>query len=132
MRQLRFGSYSIAVTVPGTSMRERLKSTSRYWRSCRPPLWRTVMRPWLLRPAWYFRRTHSDFSGLPLVISAKSGMVAWRAPADELLRLRKPMSDSLDLLAFDQADDGLLPRGGHAGQLGAHPPRLAAAVHGVH
>ena len=45
MRQLRFGSYSMAATLAGTPSLTRLKSMRRYWRLWPPPRWRAVLRP---------------------------------------------------------------------------------------
>ena len=45
MRQLRFGSYSMAATLAGTPSLMRRKSTMRYRCLWPPPLWRAVLRP---------------------------------------------------------------------------------------
>src|SRR5437773_550278 len=54
MRAERFGSYSTAMTFPGTPVLFRLKSMIRYSRFWPPPRCRTVIFPWLLRPAFFF------------------------------------------------------------------------------
>src|SRR3989337_968083 len=52
-RAVRFGSYSIAATLPGMPSLSRLKSIiRRFWREP-PPRWRVVMTPRLLRPACF-------------------------------------------------------------------------------
>ena len=71
MRAERLGSYSMAATLPGTPKLFRLKSMIRSWRLAPPPRWRTVIRPWALRPAFFLRGTTNAFSGLRLVISSK-------------------------------------------------------------
>ena len=45
MRQLRFGSYSMAATLAGTPSLVRLKSMMRYCCLWPPPRWRAVLRP---------------------------------------------------------------------------------------
>ena len=45
MRQLRFGSYSMAATLAGTPSLFRLKSMMRYCCLWPPPWWRAVLRP---------------------------------------------------------------------------------------
>src|SRR3954451_22533197 len=78
----RFGSYSIAATLPAIPSLVRLKSTRRYRRLAPPPRWRAVLRPWALRPPDFFRPSVSDFSGCERVISAKSGYVTKRRPGE--------------------------------------------------
>src|SRR5919109_1257338 len=70
MREVRFGSYSIAITFAGTPVLLRLKSIRRYIRLCPPPRWRTVTLPWLLRPECFCSGSISFFSGVVLVISS--------------------------------------------------------------
>ena len=70
MRALRFGSYSISLTLPGIPNLFRLKSIFRYWRLCPPPRCREVKWPWLLRPPDFFIGSSSDFSGVMRVISS--------------------------------------------------------------
>src|SRR5438270_12635788 len=82
MREERFGSYSIAATRPGTPVLFRLKSMIRYSRLGPPPRCRTVIRPWLLRPALFMSETVSDFSGRFFVISSHVYSLAPRLPGD--------------------------------------------------
>src|SRR5687768_18535764 len=82
MRAERLGSYSIAVTLPGTSSLFRLKSISRYSRLLPPPRWRDVMRPEWLRPPLLFSDLVNAFSGSVLVISAKVETVPKRRPGE--------------------------------------------------
>ena len=67
-----FGSYSIDLTVAGTSSFLLLKSMILYFLLFPPPRCLTVILPWLLRPAFFFRDTTRDFSGVLVVISEKS------------------------------------------------------------
>src|SRR4051794_11705150 len=101
MRQLRFGSYSTAATLAGTPSLVRRKSTRRYWRLWPPPLCRAVLRPWLFRPPVALFGARRDFSGVVLVISAKSETVWNRRPGLVGLRLRSaivpyPSNRSID------------------------------------
>src|SRR5690606_41063207 len=80
MFAVRFGSYSIEATRPGMPSLSRLKSIILYKRLCPPPLWRVVIRPWLLRPAFLFKGASNDFSGLSVVISLKSKLVLLQRP----------------------------------------------------
>src|SRR3954463_12433369 len=92
----RFGSYSIAATFAGTpSLRLRLKSILRYRRLAPPPRWRDVLRPLALRPPDFLRPSTSDFSGVVLVISAKSEYVTKRRPGLVGLGLRMGMGLAL-------------------------------------
>src|SRR5690606_25177742 len=70
MFDVRFGSYSIVATLPTTPSLFRLKSMMRYLRLCPPPWWRTVILPWLLRPAFLKSGASSVFSGWLAVISS--------------------------------------------------------------
>src|SRR5687768_8534740 len=63
MRAERLGSYSRALMRPTTPSLLRLKSMMRYSRLWPPPRLRIVIRPWLLRPAFFFSGSVSDFSG---------------------------------------------------------------------
>ena len=72
MRQVRFGSYSMAATLAVTPSLMRLKSMMRYCCLWPPPRWRDVLRPWALRPPVFGFGASSDFSGVDLVISEKS------------------------------------------------------------
>jgi hypothetical protein len=75
MRAERLGSYSIVATLAGTPRLSRLKSMMRYIRLCPPPRRRIVMWPELLRPPLRRRGSSKLFSGLSVVISAKSETV---------------------------------------------------------
>src|SRR4051812_32314465 len=118
----RFGSYSIAATFAGMPSRRRLKSMRRYRRLAPPPRWRDVLRPWALRPPLLVRPSTSVFSGSVFVISAKSGYVMKRRPADVGLGLRIGMVLEVGLEALEDRDgvavahlhDGLLPLAGPA------------------
>src|SRR4030042_3449308 len=112
MRAERLGSYSMAATLPGTPKLFRLKSMMRNWRLAPPPRWRTVTRPWALRPAFLLRGTVRAFSGLCLVISSKVWPVAPRRPGEVGLYCLMPILhalEQLDLIARRQGHDGLLP-----------------------
>src|SRR5881398_3583795 len=127
MYAVRLGSYSIAATLAGMPSRRRLKSTLRYRRLAPPPRWRDVLRPLALRPPDFLRPSTSDFSGVVLVISAKSEYVTKRRPGLVGLGLRIGMRLALleplqaredrDRVALAHLDDRLLPR-----------PRLARGV----
>src|SRR5919108_5109896 len=91
----RLGSYSIDATRAGIPSLRRLKSILRYRRLARPPRWREVLRPWVLRPPDFFRPSVSDLSGSSLVSSAKSGKVAKRRPGLVGLGLRTAIRSSL-------------------------------------
>src|ERR687886_2900633 len=82
MRALRFGSYSMAITRPGTPILLRFQSITRYSRLWPPPRWRVVMRPLLLRPAVFLSGSVSAFSGLFLVISSKVDTDMPRRPGE--------------------------------------------------
>jgi hypothetical protein len=69
-------------TLPGTPSLSRLKSIMRSSRREPPPRWRTVIRPWLLRPAFRFSETVSDFSGAFFVTSSKVYPLIPRRPGD--------------------------------------------------
>jgi len=57
----------MVATLAGTASLVRRKSISRYWRLWPPPWWRVVMRPYALRPAFFFSPRVSDFSGVERV-----------------------------------------------------------------
>src|SRR5207244_4548321 len=79
-----------------------------------PPRWRTVIRPWLLRPAWRRRGATRDFCGFERVISSKLCPLAPRRPGEVGLYCLIGTLDSLeqlDLVAGGERDDGLLPVG---------------------
>src|SRR5579884_1376721 len=84
----RLGSYSMCATRAGTPSLRRLKSIRRYRRLAPPPRWRAVLRPLELRPPLFLSPSVSDFSGSPRVISAKSGYITNRRPAEVGLGLR--------------------------------------------
>src|SRR6478609_1586207 len=67
---------------------------TRYWRLWPPPMWRVVMRPWLLRPPVLDSGRRSDFSGVDRVISAKSATDEPRRPGVVGLYLRIAMFSS--------------------------------------
>src|SRR3954451_19739268 len=118
----RLGSYSIAATRAGTPSLVRLKSILRYRRLAPPPRWRDVLRPRALRPPLLVRPSTSVFSGSVRVISAKSGYVMKRRPADVGLGLRIGIGLEVGLEALEDRDgvalahlhDGLLPLAGPA------------------
>src|SRR3989344_7672900 len=56
------GSYSILTTFPTISLLSLLKSISRKYLLCRPPLCLTLILPLASRPALYFMMEKSDFS----------------------------------------------------------------------
>ena len=58
---VRFGSYSMVLTVAGTPSLRRLKSMRRYMRREPPPRWYAVMRPLLFRPPRFCRGSSRDF-----------------------------------------------------------------------
>ena len=128
MRALRFGSYSMAITVPWMPILLRFQSMIRYRRLWPPPRWRVVMRPLLLRPAVFLSGSVSARSGLVLVISSKVDTDMPRRPAEVGLyvldwhgALLDPFEE-VEPLAGPQRDDGFFPGPGHA-------HRAAAAAH---
>src|SRR3989442_13852198 len=135
MRAERFGSYSIEATFPGTPILSRRKSMMRRRRLAPPPRWRTVMRPWLLRPAWRRRGATRDFWGLERVISSKLCPVAPRRPGEVGLYCLIGTLDALeqlDLVAGGERDDGLLPVRAVLDAVAPHPARLALHDHYVY
>src|SRR5215212_11910370 len=82
MCAVRFGSYSIAATFAGIPRLSRLKSISRYFCLCPPPMKREVMRPLELRPPVFGLPLVSDFSGVDLVMSSNEACVWNRIPGD--------------------------------------------------
>src|SRR5260370_39577549 len=80
MRAVRFGSYLMVATLPGTPSLSRLKSMRRYARRPSPPRWRTVIRPWLLRPELLGSFSRRLFSGSVAVISSKLAVTMKRRP----------------------------------------------------
>src|SRR6478609_7304085 len=92
MRAVRLGSYSMCATLASMpSLSLRRKSMTRYWRLWPPPMWRVVMRPWLLRPPVLDSGRRRDFSGVDRVISAKSATDEPRRPGVVGLYLRIAM-----------------------------------------
>src|SRR4030042_3472148 len=133
MRAERLGSYSMDATLPGTPKLFRLKSIIRSCRVAPPPRWRTVTRPWALRPACFLRGTVKRFSGLLLVISSKVWPVAPRRPGEVGLYCLIPILhalEQLDLVAGHQRHDGLLPARPQA-RSPAPAPLLTTHVHYV-
>src|SRR6478735_864736 len=95
MRAVRLGSYSMWATLASTpSLSLRRKSMTRYWRLWPPPMWRVVMRPWLLRPPVLDSGRRSNFSVVDRVISAKSATDEPRRPGVVGLYLRIAMFSS--------------------------------------
>src|SRR5574342_164577 len=112
MRAVRFGSYSIAATFAGTANLSRRKSMRRYCRLWPPPRYRAVIWPWLLRPPLPRLGSSSDFSGVDVVISAKSDTDRKRVAGVTGLNCRMPIL-ALEYrygVAFLERDDRLLPR----------------------
>src|SRR5699024_915405 len=72
MLAVLFGSYSIVLTVAGISSFLLLNSTILYFVLFPPPRCLPVILPGLLRPAFFFKDTTRDFSGVEVVISLKS------------------------------------------------------------
>src|SRR3989454_5795526 len=131
MRHVRFGSYSIAVTLAGTPSFSGRKSRRRYWGVWPPPRQRVVMCPLLLRPPVFVSGSTSERSGSVFVTSAKSETDRKRVALVTGLNCRMPMSalEDLDRVAFLQRDDRLLPRAAGSrvapvgAPLGAHHQR---------
>src|SRR3989475_12581094 len=111
MRHVRFGSYSIAVTLAGTPNFSRRKSMRRYWRLWPPPRQRVVMCPLLLRPPVFVSGSTSERSGSVFVTSAKSETDRKRVALVTGLNWRMPLSapENPDRVAFLQPDEPLLP-----------------------
>src|SRR3990170_7638152 len=134
MRAVRLGSYSIAATLPGTPNLSRLKSIMRMLRRAPPPRWRTVMRPWLLRPDCCLRGTVSRRSGVFLVISSKVKPVMPRRPGEVGLNCFVGIAldplENLDRVALGERHNRLLPAP-RLGDACAHAALLAAHVHRV-
>src|SRR5512140_219695 len=134
MWALRFGSYSISATVPGTPGLLRLKSMIRYIRLCPPPRRRLVMRPCALRPPLFLMGASRLFSGSARVISSRSVIARKRRPGVTGLNFLIGMSDPLvdvDPLALDELHDGLLVAGAPTEAAPDATP-LAAVVQRVH
>src|SRR5690606_13625995 len=142
IRAERLGSYSIVATLPGMPSLSRLKSMLRYFRLCPPPWCRTVIFPWLFRPAFRISGTVRDFSGLSVVISSKVETVFCRTPGEVGLKCLIPMvlppslrgSDFEDfdrLAVFRQLHNGLFPVAPPSA-VTAEPLHFPADVHRVH
>src|SRR5690606_16745181 len=111
MRALRFGSYSISATRPGTPNLSRLKSIRRYCCLWPPPRWRMVTCPLLLRPPDFRSGSSRDFSGVERVISSKLATERNRVPAVMGRNCRMLISalEHGDRVAILERDDRLLP-----------------------
>src|SRR5690242_7930560 len=129
MRQVRLGSYSIAVTLAGTPNLLRRKSILRYCRLWPPPWCRVVTWPLLLRPPVRRSGSSSDRSGVVFVTSAKSETERNRVAAVTGLNCRMPISalEDLDRVALFELHDRLLPR-----RPEALAPRVAAPFGAYH
>src|SRR5438045_3207852 len=121
MRQLRFGSYSMAATLASKSSLFRRKSMMRYCCLCPPPRWRAVFRPLLLRPPVWCLGPMSDFSGVVLVTSEKSETVWNRRPGLVGLRLRMAMVLLCLVLLCLEEFDGVAGGEGDVRALGSGP-----------
>src|SRR5687768_6455206 len=82
MCAVRFGSYSIAATFAGIPRLSRLKSMSRYFCLCPPPMNRDVIRPLLLRPPVFGLPLVRAFSGVVLVMSLNDACDWNRMPGE--------------------------------------------------
>src|SRR3954447_16893354 len=82
MCAVRFGSYSIAATRPGTPALVRLKSILRYGGCAPPRRWREVMRRWVLRPPDLRRPSVRLRSGSFFASSGFWAQVAKRRPGE--------------------------------------------------
>src|SRR6266540_1422111 len=134
MRADRFGSYSMEATLPGTPVLSRRKSIRRRRRLAPPPRWRTVIRPWLFRPAWRRRGATRDFWGFERVISSKLCPLAPRRPGEVGLYCLIGTLDALeqlDLVAGGERDYGLLPIRPVLDAVAPRPARLAFHDHYV-
>src|SRR3989338_2882526 len=80
--QERFGSYSIAVTLPGTHLLSLLKSMILYALLCPPPIHLEVTLPYEFLPPVLFKGKIKDFSGSTFVISSKDNLVNCLMPGD--------------------------------------------------
>src|SRR2546423_839197 len=118
MRAVRLGSYSMVATLPGPPGLPRLKSIRRYARRPSPPRWRTVILPWLLRPALLGSFSRRLFSGSVAVISSKLAVAMNRRPGLVglyfLTGISQAPEQAFQPLALLQGHDGLLPGGGAA------------------
>src|SRR5579863_10369793 len=78
MREERFGSYSIVVTVAGIPVLSRLKSIMRSLRLCPPPMKRIVISPELRRPPVRGFGSSSGLCGFFVVMSSLTIVVRYR------------------------------------------------------
>src|SRR5688500_15729612 len=133
MRALRFGSYSISATRPGTPNLSRLKSMRRYCCLCPPPRCRLVRCPWLFRPPVFFSGSSRDFSGVERVISSKPATERNRVPAVIGRNCRMLISalEHGDRVAILERDNRLLPPRGGAARATAGDG-IAAHLHRAH
>src|ERR671935_1238848 len=102
----------MAATRAGMPYLSRRKSTSRSIRLAPPPRWRTVMRPYALRP--FVRRLGDSrlFSGSVFVISSYVTYVRYRRAGDVGFTVRIGILSALhqlDLVGPGGADDRPLP-----------------------
>src|SRR5580692_12356193 len=133
-KPLRLGSYSRRCTSPDMSRLARLKSTVRRRCLWPPPRRRTVMRPWLLRPAFSRLPSVSALIGLPFHSSRRSTMISWRWPGvvglKVLSAIRSDPCRHVDLLPLGEGDDRFLVVGTLA-ELAAKALGLALDADGV-
>ena len=101
MFALRLGSYWMLLTVAGISSLSRLKSMMRYFLRLPPPMWRTVILPWLLRPPLFLVSSMSERSGFTSVISSYACTVMKRRAADVGLYLLIAIFCSPPMLCYD-------------------------------
>src|SRR3990172_566435 len=123
MRADRFGSYSIAATLAGTSFLFLRKSITRYFLLCAPPRCQDVILPWLFLPARFSLFSTRLRSGFFWVRSSFVRTVMERTPGEVGLNFLIPMSygslpacashafEKLDLVARFEHHDRLLPAG---------------------
>src|SRR6266705_2002452 len=130
MRAERFGSYSMPITSAATPRLRRLKSILRYFCLWPPPMWREVSRPKLLRPPVFFFGSTRLLAGCHFVISSKAGSDLKRSVGVSGRKFFSAILNQVDLLAFLQRDDRLLPIC-FATKRAAHPRPFSRIVAGV-
>src|SRR3990172_7498308 len=124
MRADRFGSYSIAAILAGTSFLFLRKSITRYFLLCAPPRCQDVILPWLFLPARFSLFSTRLRSGFFRVRSSFVRTVMERTPGEVGLNFLIPMAfsllapslalhafEKLDLVARFEHHDRLLPAG---------------------